>query len=717
VRNPAYTYQGPPPVSLAERLDKLARDSRDVSEEDSLIASQMAIEVRFEATAGALEAARKAAMEARIDKRELELESARFVTREAARDAERRYAADAVDASSAREISNANAVSLATSRRRRAATAAANELPILFLLDALPDSIASFVLREMGDYELASTMCVSRRFKDLALCDDALWGIVQRRHNRWPPRRGRNETWRAAFTRGTAVDQGWRRGRFEMKNHRAHSEYTQCVAMMGDLFVSGSKDTTLAVVGLPPRTARPAKEGDSGNPTDWETNGDWETNENSEGTGRGGKKYRAHSNRGWEKVLARCFGHDEIVTCCKLLGDGADAASTPRTIFSGDARGEMRLWDLRNAPVMPWEEIDHRDDDDNANANARPYQVPCVSQKKLTSPATGLPHSQFFDINNGAGATRAACSGDIAGAGVHVYDVSRFGAATERFDLPGISVYGVAWGGDSFDANLVYVACDDGIVRRFDTRTSSQKPVCEAASTRVVGDTFLGTADTEQMGHVHDESQARTRESKSNGNEELSKLPQRNVRRSGAAKCVATSNGGLFCFGSARGTVHVRDVRNPGVPLCLKSETKRWHDDCVNSVAIDTNVRRVVSGGDDGAVRWARLPFDRGLSLGGTLSGGDDDDNHFTQTQPPSISTGVGALAVAFDHSRLVVGCVDTTVRVYDAVTGNDFVDSEALKEAWRGVCMRARDTGNLSEDHRPAMRGGQRGANSDWGN
>jgi hypothetical protein len=54
---------------------------------------------------------------------------------------------------------------------------------------------------------------------------------------------------------------------------------------------------------------------------------------------------------------------------------------------------------------------------------------------------------------------------------------------------------------------------------------------------------------------------------------------------------------------------------------------------------------------------------------------------------------------------------------VYDAVTGNDFVDSEALKEAWRGVCMRARDTGNLSEDHRPAMRGGQRGANSDWGN
>jgi len=74
-------------------------------------------------------------------------------------------------------------------------------------------------------------------------------------------------------------------------------------------------------------------------------------------------------------------------------------------------------------------------------------------------------------------------------------------------------------------------------------------------------------------------------------------------------------------------------------------------------------------------------------------------------------------LAVAFDHSRLVVGCVDTTVRVYDAVTGNDFVDSEALKEAWRGACMRARDTGNLSEDHRPAMRGGQRGANLDWGN
>ena len=70
VRNPAYSYQGPPPVSLAERLEALARDARDVSEEDAEIAEEMARQVRDEAEAGAAEAARKAAMEARIDARE-----------------------------------------------------------------------------------------------------------------------------------------------------------------------------------------------------------------------------------------------------------------------------------------------------------------------------------------------------------------------------------------------------------------------------------------------------------------------------------------------------------------------------------------------------------------------------------------------------------------------------------------------------------------------
>ena len=70
---------------------------------------------------------------------------------------------------------------------------------------------------------------------------------------------------------------------------------------------------------------------------------------------------------------------------------------------------------------------------------------------------------------------------------------------------------------------------------------------------------------------------------------------------------------------------------------------------------------------------------------------------------------------MAFDHSRVVVGCVDTTVRAYDAVTGEDFVDADALREAWREVCLRARDAGNLLE--RPVMSGGELAASLDWGN
>ena len=56
-----------------------------------------------------------------------------------------------------------------------------------------------------------------------------------------------------------------------------------------------------------------------------------------------------------------------------------------------------------------------------------------------------------------------------------------------------------------------------------------------------------------------------------------------------------------------------------------------------------------------------------------------------------------------------------TFLRAYDAVTGEDFVDADALREAWREVCLRARDAGNLLE--RPVMSGGELAASLDWGN
>jgi|TARA_B110000977_G_scaffold110086_1_gene143242 WD40 repeat protein len=697
VRNPAYTYQGPPPVSLAERLDKLARDARDVSEEDSQIAEELATAVRAEAEAGVVEAARVAAMEARIDAREAQAESERA----AARDAERRLESErqAASIASARS-SDAESASASLSRRRLREREAAKDLPTLFHLDQLPDSIAAAVLREMGDFELAGVMCASSRFKNLALGDDALWGIVQRRQTRWPKRPEHRETWRGAFQRGTAVDTGWRRGRFNTSNHRVHSEYTQSVAISGDVFVTGSADKTLAVVGLPPRAPRPVDE---------EVDEECYDSDDEKQTKISKNVHRASPPNVWERLLARCVGHNEAVTCCKVLCDTSDSGETPCTAFSGDAFGEMRVWDLRNAPVEPWEMLIIDGYDDGTSVHTAPYSVPCTTTKRLTSPATGAPHAQFFDVSSKtrSGAACAACAGDTAGAGVHVYDVSRFGAATFRFELPNIAVYGVTWGSGSCDTNVVYAACDDGVVRLFDARTNALINETARTTHSVGNDTTALDSSSNTTNSIFNTAGAATGagDTNSSHHEKLFRAPS--VHRSAAAMCVA-ADGDLFCFGSARGTVHVRDVRKTSVPLCVSSESKRWHDDCVNTVAINTKVRRVVSGGDDGAVRWRRLPFDTCVNSG-------DGDADVAATVPPSISTGVGVLGVAFDHSRLVVGCMDTTVRVYDAVTGDDFVDAEALREAWREVCLRARDTGNLAD--RPVRSGGERSANTDWGN
>jgi WD40 repeat protein len=703
-------------VSLAERLEALARDARDVSEEDAEIACAMARRVRGEAEAGAAEAARRAAMEARIEAREAEAERARASAREAeaARDAESERRTTA-SVAGARTQPGADAVSSATTRRRRAATAAAASLPTLFDLESLDDSLACLVLRQMGDYELASTMCASRRFRALASADDALWGCVQRKHRRWPRRPARGETWRSAFQRGVSVDAAWRRARFDKKEHRVHSEYAQCVALRGDVFASGSADRTVAVSGLPPRSAEPAGSGadaDAGAGADSERATLWEDEDRGEARERRACRvdvsnetartrattYRAYSRRGWERVLGRGFGHGDAVTCCRFAGGGGEDGAPPAALFSGDALGEMRVWDLRHAPFDPWEIAeDPREDDARvSDAHRRSHEIPCVSVKRLTSPSNGKPHAQFFDVrDDGGGGLRAACGSDLAGAGVHVYDCSRLGTATRRFDVPTAGVYGIAWGGGASDADVVHAACDDGAIRRWDVREGSGKPCDESAR---VPESFSST-----------ETSLATTASSRNANGDAV-FGDRPVRRASAARCVA-ADGGLFAFGSARGTVHVRDARRPGTPLCAASEARRWHDDCVNSVAFDAKLRRVVTGGDDGYVRWRRVPLSDTGASSLDRAGGTDR----VAAVPPALATGVGALAVAFDHSRVVVGCVDTTVRAYDAVTGDDFVDGDALRAAWRNVCLRARDAGNLLD--RPAARARGRAENPGWGN
>ena len=95
-------------------------------------------------------------------------------------------------------------------------------------------------------------------------------------------------------------------------------------------------------------------------------------------------------------------------------------------------------------------------------------------------------------------------------------------------------------------------------------------------------------------------------------------------------------------------------------------------------MAIDAKLGRVVSGGDDCGIAVQRLPL--------TL-----EDAQVTFAQTPQ-----GVLGVAFDHSRLVIGCEDTTVRVFDAELGEGFVDGEALKQAMRELNRRTQGAGSI---------------------
>lgn len=611
-------------MHMADRLEALARDVRSFAEEDSDLALQMAAEVRADHLAAQVEAARLREVEARVEeterRRRAEVEARREVERREEREEQARLAEDArraagIRASNSEERDSSRGPSVQFLAKRERARLQAEKLPTLFDLDALPDEVAGAVLRQMGAYELAATSCCDKRFRDLARTDDALWRRLQLtcgRHPRWRV----DGSWRESFFQGAEkIDANWRRGKFRRLEHRLHSEYTACVAMRGDLGCSGSADHDLAIFGLPPRAR--------GTPL--------------QGVGLL-----------WERQIGRCVGHGEPVTCCKLAGgDGDDAFSPPTLALSGTAKGEMRVWSLSQMPTCPWRAEEDETWGDmatpGAHDTATPRRVPCVETRLLTTPETGQPHAQFFDVtagcslggNGGDGGSfgLVAAAGAEHGAGVHVYDTARWGAACVR--VPGFDagVYGIAWGRGPFDNNVVHAACSDGIVRRWDVRAPGRGARLDAAR---VG-----------------ESTGRNRR---------------------VARCV-DADGGLFAFGSASGTVHVHDARVPNAPL---ASPKRAHSDCVNAVAIDAKLGRVVSGGDDCGIAVQRLPL--------TL-----EDAQVTFAQTPQ-----GVLGVAFDHSRLVIGCEDTTVRVFDAELGEGFVDGEALRQAMRELNRRTQGAGSI---------------------
>ena len=615
-------------MHMADRLEALARDVNTFAEEDADLARQMARDVRADHLAAQVETARLEEVEARVEeaerRRRAEVEARREIERREERETQARLAEDArlaagIQASpsdaSTRDASEGPGIAFLAKRER--ARARAQNLPTLFDLDAMPDEVAGCVLRQMGAYELAATSCVNKRFRQLARTDDALWRRLQLtagRHPRWRV----DGSWREAFFQGAGkIDANWRRGKFRRLEHRLHSEYTGAVSMAGDLACSGSADHDLAIFGLPPRAR--------GTPL--------------QGVGLL-----------WERQLGRCVGHSEPVTCVKLVGGDRSGSedgkfSPPTLAVSGTARGEMRVWSLSSMPTCPWDAEDDETWGDMATPGGvhdttTPIRVPCVETRLLTTPETGQPHAQFFDVSargrsGDGGFGSVATAGAEHGAGVHVYDSNRWGAAVVR--VPGFDagVYGVSWGrgGQGYDEHVVHAACSDGIVRRWDVRAPGQGARLDSAS---VG-----------------ESTGRNRR---------------------VARCV-DADGGLFAFGSAAGAVAVHDARVPGTPLATP---RRVHSDCVNAVAIDARLGRVVSGGDDCQVAIQRLPL--------TLE----------DAQVASAQTPQGVLGVAFDHSRLVIGCEDSTVRVFDAELGEGFVDGEALKQAMRELNRRTQGAGSI---------------------
>lgn len=88
------------------------------------------------------------------------------------------------------------------------------------------------------------------------------------------------------------------------------------------------------------------------------------------------------------------------------------------------------------------------------------------------------------------------------------------------------------------------------------------------------------------------------------------------------------------------------------------------HTKDVNCVRVDRTLGRFLSGGDDCTVAVARLPLFSPLA---------------------TLRCEVGVLSVASDHSRLVAGCEDNRLRLWDfqqAAEDCTFQDTQA----WRAL-------------------------------
>lgn len=122
------------------------------------------------------------------------------------------------------------------------------------------------------------------------------------------------------------------------------------------------------------------------------------------------------------------------------------------------------------------------------------------------------------------------------------------------------------------------------------------------------------------------------------------------------------------------------------------AQVLRQHTDLVNTVKLDTKLGLLVSGGDDSRIAAAQLPSWRMCN---------------------AISTRVGVLSLAFDHSRLLAACEDNVLRCWDFMVDNSsYMDTDAWSTVARMVEARLRpasaSSASLSADQR---RGGSQAA------
>ena len=199
---PSYTYEGPPPVSLAEKMETLAVDACAVSEEDATSRSdgardpgrpprrtrRLSASRRWNAASprARRRSARRRRRRAGCASRGRGASTPRPVRRAESPPPDRNLPSDLPHVLSSRRLAeDALAAVAAASPPTRppsppalrpsfwpsAAAARAADGASGSRLDALPDEVAGVVLRHMGDYEAAATSCTNRRFHRLAATD------------------------------------------------------------------------------------------------------------------------------------------------------------------------------------------------------------------------------------------------------------------------------------------------------------------------------------------------------------------------------------------------------------------------------------------------------------------------------------------------------------------------------------------------------------------